>query len=286
MTSRTLALLGLICSLFASAARGQDPFGAIEGLVKDTSASPVAAHVAAKNLDTAFTKEVTAETSGFFRLPLLPVGRYSVTVDAPHFATLIRQPITVNVSETVRVDLALALATVKETLTITSDAPLVDTSTNALGAVVTGREIVDLPLNGRNFTQLGLLQSGAAPLTAGLIEAGGPLRQGQTYSVNGARPEQNNYLIDGAQNLNRMDSGYALKVPVDAISEFRILTQTAPAEYGGTAGATTTVITRSGGNNFHGNLYEFIRNNNLDTRNFFSKDVEPLHQNQFGGTFG
>jgi hypothetical protein len=286
MTSRTLALLGLICWLFASAARGQDPFGAIEGLVKDTSASPVAAHVAAKNLDTAFTKEVTAETSGFFRLPLLPVGRYSVTVDAPHFATLIRQPITVNVSETVRVDLALALATVKETLTITSDAPLVDTSTNALGAVVTGREIVDLPLNGRNFTQLGLLQSGAAPLTAGLIEAGGPLRQGQTYSVNGARPEQNNYLIDGAQNLNRMDSGYALKVPVDAISEFRILTQTAPAEYGGTAGATTTVITRSGGNNFHGNLYEFIRNNNLDTRNFFSKDVEPLHQNQFGGTFG
>ena len=286
MTSRTLGSLGLICSLFASTARGQDPFGAIEGLVRDTSASPVAARVGAKNLDTGLIKEVTAEANGFFRVPLLPVGRYSVTVDAPHFATLIRQPITVNVSQTVRVELKLALATVKETLTVTSDAPLVDSSTNTLGAVVTGREIVDLPLNGRNFTQLGLLQSGAAPLTAGLITAGGPLRQGQTYSVNGARPEQNNYLIDGAQNLNRMDSGYALKIPVDAISEFRILTQTAPAEYGGTAGATTTVITRSGANNFHGNLYEFIRNNNLDTRNFFSKDVEPLHQNQFGGTFG
>jgi hypothetical protein len=121
--------------------------------------------------------------------------------------------------------------------------------------VVTGREILELPLNGRNFTQLGLLQAGAAPLPSGLITAGGPMRQGQTYAVNGTRPEQNMYLIDGAQNVNRMDGGYALKIPVDAIAEFRILTQTAPPEYGGTGGATTAVVTRSGGNDFHGTLY-------------------------------
>ena len=116
--------------------------------------------------------------------------------------------------------------------------------------------------------------------------AGGSLRAGQAYAVNGQRPESNNYLLDGAANLNRVDGGYALKTPVDAIQEFRILTGTAPAEYGGTGGATTTVITRSGGNAFHGSLYEFFRNDRLDARNFFSAEVEPLKQNQFGATAG
>ena len=171
-------------------------------------------------------------------------------------------------------------------MTVTGGAQLVETSTNALGRVVTGRELVDLPLNGRNFTQLGLLQTGVAPLTAGVATAGGSLRQGQAYAVNGMRPEQNMYLVDGAQNVNRMDGGYALKLPVEAIAEFRILTQSAPPEYGGTGGATTSVVTRSGGNQFHGNLYEFLRNDAFDARNFFSAEVEPLKQNQFGGTIG
>ena len=161
-----------------------------------------------------------------------------------------------------------------------------DTTTNALGRVVTGRELVDLPLNGRNFTQLGLLQTGVAPLTAGVATAGGSLRQGQAYAVNGMRPESNMYLVDGGQNLNRMDGGYALKLPVEAIAEFRILTQSAPPEYGGTGGATTSVITRSGGNQFHGNVYEFVRNDAFDARNYFSEKVEPLQQNQFGVTIG
>jgi hypothetical protein len=169
---------------------------------------------------------------------------------------------------------------------VTSGAQLVDTATNVLGRVVTGRELVDLPLNGRNFTQLGLLQTGVAPLTFGVATAGGSLRQGQAYAVNGMRPEQNVYLVDGAQNMNRMDGGYALKVPVDAIAEFRILTQSAPPEYGGTGGATTSVVTRSGSNRYQGSLYEFVRNDVFDARNFFSTEVEPLNQNQFGATIG
>lgn len=266
---------------------GQDPDGAIEGSIVDKSEGRVnGAHVVARNLETGFSKETTTAQDGLFRLSLLPVGRYSVNVEAPSFAALQQSPITVNVSQTVRVQLRLALATVSSAVTIAAETPVVDTSTNTLGAVVTGREIVDLPLNGRNVTQLGLLQTGAAALPSGLIQAGGPLRQGQTYSVNGARPEQNMYLIDGAQNVNRMDGGYALKIPVDAIAEFRILTQTAPPEYGGTAGATTTVVTRSGSNRLHGTLYEFLRNDKLDTRNFFSRDIEPLKQNQFGATAG
>ena len=185
-----------------------------------------------------------------------------------------------------RINPQLAPSSVKEAVTVSGTAQLVDTSTNVLGRVVTGREIVDLPLNGRNFTQLGLLQTGVAPLTAGVATAGGTLRQGQAYAVNGMRPEQNMYLVDGAQNLNRMDGGYALKLPVDAIVEFRILTQSAPPEYGGTGGATTAVVTRSGGNQHHGSLYEFLRNDAFDARNFFSREVEPLKQHQFGGTVG
>jgi hypothetical protein len=115
---------------------------------------------------------------------------------------------------------------------------------------------------------------------------GGSLRQGQSYAVNGQRPEGNNFLLDGAQNVNRMDGGYALKIPIDAIAEFRILTNTAPPEYGGNTGSTTSVVTRAGGNAVHGTAYEFFRNDILDTRNYFSAAVEPLKQNQFGVTAG
>ena len=280
-------MVGAVLCLFSTQMHAQDPVGAIEGRVTDPSASSLAgAHVAAKNLDTELTKEAVTGTSGLFRISLLPVGRYRLTVDALRFAVLVRESMAVNVSQTVRVELQLDLAEVKSTLQVTGEAPLVDASTNTLGAVVTGRQIVDLPLNGRNFTQLGLLQAGAAPLTGGLVQAGGPMRQGETYAVNGTRPEQNMYVLDGAQNVNRMDGGYALKIPVDAIAEFRILTQTAAPEYGGTGGATTAVVTRSGTNQFHGTVYEFLRNDKLDTRNYFSTGVEPLKQNQFGGTGG
>jgi outer membrane receptor protein involved in Fe transport len=277
----------LVFFLSAIAAQAQETTGAIEGVVTDrTAASVSGARVTAINLDTGFTKETVSGRDGFYRLLLLPVGRYTVTAEAPQFATLALEAIQVNLGQVARVNAQLELPTVTETVTVSGGAQLVDTTTNALGRVVTGRELVDLPLNGRNFTQLGLLQTGVAPLTAGVAAAGGSLRQGQAYAVNGMRPESNMYLVDGGQNANRMDGGYALRLPVEAIAEFRILTQSAPPEYGGTGGATTSVITRSGGNQFHGNVYEFLRNDVFDARNFFSEKVEPLKQNQFGGTIG
>ena len=286
MTRFIVALVGCL-GLMTSGLGAQETTGAVEGAVTDQTASAlVGARVVAINLETGFTKEAITASDGFYRLLLLPVGHYTITVEAPKFATLIREAIEVNLGQTVRVNAQLALPTIAETVTVSGGAQLVDTSTNALGRVVTGRELVDLPLNGRNFTQLGLLQTGVAPLTAGVATAGGSLRQGQAYAVNGMRPESNMYLVDGGQNVNRMDGGYALKLPVEAIAEFRILTQSAPPEYGGTGGATTSVVTRSGSNQFHGNLYEFLRNDALDARNFFSEEVEPLKQNQFGATIG
>ena len=214
------------------------------------------------------------------------MGPYELRVSVPNFGEYVRSGIQLEVGQTARIDVQLQVAKEKETVNVDARAPLVDSGSNVIGNVVTGRELVELPLNGRNFTQLGLLQPGVAPMTAGLAEAGGSLRAGQAYAVNGQRPESNNYLLDGVTNVNRVDGGYALKTPVDAIQEFRILTETAPAEYGGTSGATTTVVTRSGSNQLHGTVYEFLRNDALDARNFFASSVEPLKQNQFGVTLG
>jgi hypothetical protein len=286
-TAIALALLVLSTFVAPRRASAQDPRGTIEGAVRDRTAAAIAgARVTAVNIDTGLSKETDTAADGFYRIVLLPVGRYRVTVDATGFARLVQETIDVSVGQSVRINAELELSSVTETVKVTGGAQLVDTSTNALGRVVTGRELVELPLNGRTFTQLGLLQTGVAPLTAGVARAGGSLRQGHAYAVNGMRPEQNMYLVDGTQNQNRMDGGYALKLPVEAIAEFRLLTQTAPAEYGGTAGATTSVVTRSGSNQLHAALYEFLRNDAFDARNFFSEKVEPLKQHQFGGTVG
>lgn len=265
----------------------QDAVGALEGLVTDSKNTSLAGvTINLKNLDTNSVRVQTSNSEGRYRFALLDVGRYSLTADAPGFAHFTQSPIEIAVSQTVQLNIPMVLATVKESITVGGIPPTIDTTTNTLGKVVGSKEVLDLPLNGRNFAQLGLLQAGVAPLSAGLAVEGGSLRSGQSYAVNGQRPEANNFLLDGAQNVNRMDGGFALKIPIDAIAEFRILTNTAPPEYGSNIGSTTSVVTRAGGNQFHATVYEFFRNDALDTRNYFSKDVEPLKQNQFGATVG
>jgi len=124
------------------------------------------------------------------------------------------------------------------------------------------------------------------PLTPGLLEAGGPARQNQAYAVDGQRPESNNFLIDGADNVSSVDGGFVLKPPIDAIAEFKILTHNADAEFGRNTGSTTNIVTRSGSNSFHGALWEFFRNDAMDASDYFTQSVQPLKQNQFGATFG
>jgi len=279
---KTLGLALALCSALCA----QDTTAVLEGQITDESGGViVGAAVRAVNVKTGYQRTQSTTSAGAYHFAL-PVGDYDLQVTMAGFAQHVQSAIQLNVSQTARIDIQLRVAKEKDTVSVTTEAALVDAGSNVIGNVVTGTQLVELPLNGRNFTQLGLLQPGVAPLTQGLALAGGSLRAGQAYAVNGQRPESNAYLLDGVSNVNRVDGGYALKTPVDAIQEFRILTQTAPPEYGGTSGATTTVVTRSGGNNFHGNLYEFLRNDHLDARNFLASDVEPLKQNQFGGTFG
>ena len=266
---------------------GQDPTATLEGYVSDRTGGRISgASVRVASPATGLTRTQTTGESGAFAFVSLPVGEYELRITARNFSEFVQKQIRLSLNQTFRIQVVLDVAATRQEVLVDGQAVFVEVGTNALGKVVTAREVLDLPLNGRNFTQLGLLQAGVAPLTAGVSSAGGPLRAGQAYAVNGQRPESNNYLLDGARNVNRADGGFAIRTPIDAIAEFKILTHAAAAEYGGTSGGTTSVITKSGSNEFHGAAYEFLRNDKLDARNFFAEEVEPLKQNQFGATLG
>jgi hypothetical protein len=261
--------------------------GSIRGTVSDPSGAVVdAATVTANQTETGLSRTAMTDRAGAYVLLELPVGHYQLQVEAKGFQRYLQQGIILNVNETATIPVRLAVGAQTQQVDVMADAQLIQGTVTSLGKTVSEREVLDLPLNGRNFTQLGLLQPGVVPLTPGLAEAGGSLRDGQAYAVNGQRPESNNFLIDGANNFNGVDGGFVLKPPVDAITEFRILTHNANAEFGNSLGSTTNIITRSGTNRFHGALWEFLRNDVFDATNYFASTTEPLKQNQFGGTFG
>lgn len=283
-TLRKICFLFLVCLCWRAWA--QDPVGALEGQVKDASGAVVSsAEITASNRLTGIRIVQRSTGDGSFHFSSLPAGEYDLRISAEGFAVFTATLIRIDIGRTVRIPVKLEVAAGHSEVNVTGIGATVDVGPT-LGNVVSSHEATDLPLNGRNFTQLGLLQPGVAPLTGGLAEAGGLVRANQAYSVNGQRPESNSYLLDGVGNMDNVNGAFAIRVPVDAIGEFRILTLNAPAEYGGTSGATTSAVTKSGGNDFHGDVYEFLRNNDLDTRNFFASQVEPLHRNQFGGTIG
>jgi outer membrane receptor protein involved in Fe transport len=268
-------------------ARAQQITGSVRGSVVDPSGAIVQnAGVAAKQRETGFTRSSITDRDGNYSLIELPVGHYQITVEARGFRKYLREDIVVNVNATLTLPVRLTVGSENESLEVSANADLLQTTVSSLGKAVLQRELLDLPLDGRNFSQLGLLQPGVAPLTAGLREAGGSLRDGQSYAVDGQRPESNNFLIDGADNDNAVDAGFVIKPPIDAIAEFRILTHNANAEFGRSTGSTTNIITRSGSNAFHGALWDFFRNDAMDASDFSTSTIQPLKQNQFGGTFG
>jgi hypothetical protein len=273
--------------LFAPITYAQQITGSIRGTVTDSSGAIVeGATVSAKQSETSLTRATITDRAGAYVLLDLPVGHYQLQIERSGFQTYLQQGITLNVNEAAAISVSLKVGTATDKVEVNADADLIDATTTSLGTVVTERELLDLPLNGRNFTQLGLLQPGVVPLTPGLAEAGGSLRASQAYAVNGQRPESNNFLIDGANNFNAVDGGFVLKPPVDAITEFRILTHNSNAEFGNSLGSTTNIVTRSGTNQLHGAVWEFFRNDVFDATNFFATETEPLKQNQFGASLG
>jgi outer membrane receptor protein involved in Fe transport len=261
--------------------------GNIRGTIIDPSGAVVqAATVTAKHLETGLMRSTVTDRSGNYVLVELPVGHYRLEVTAKGFEKYVQDGITLDVNQAATLVVHLRVGSESQQVEVNANATLIQNTTSSLGQTVMQREILDLPLDGRNFSQLGVLQPGVVPLTPGLLEAGGPARQNQAYAVDGQRPESNNFLIDGADNASSVDGGFVLKPPIDAIDEFRIMTHNANAEFGRNTGSTTNIITRSGTNSFHGALWEFLRNDAMDSSDYFTRSVQPLKQNQFGATFG
>ncbi|HEV2177632.1 MAG TPA: TonB-dependent receptor [Terriglobia bacterium] len=283
--------VGWMSLLFAGILMAQETTGSIRGTVLDPSGATVpGARVTATQAETGLVRTAVSDRQGAYLLVLLPLGHYRLEASAKGFQEFVQEGITLSVNQTAAVPIHLVVGSATQSVQVTANTSLIETADTTLGKTVGEREILDLPLNGRNFSQLGLLQPGVAPITPGLAQAGGSLRDGQPYSVNGQRPESNNFLIDGADNFNSVDGGFVLKPPIDAIAEFKILTHTANAEFGSAAGSTTNIVTRSGSNQFHGAAWEFLRNDALDAANFFENAdgfaKSEYRQNQFGATLG
>jgi outer membrane receptor protein involved in Fe transport len=295
-TARGAVACALAAVLCAPATVQAQATGGITGVVTDESGAVLpGATVQATSQATGLQRSATTGTDGFYALPLLPPGVYSVAASLTGFAPLTREGVRVTVAETARVDLGLKVGQVAETVVVQSDAPLVETTNATLGIVIDEKKVVDLPLNGRNFTQLGTLIPGVVAPPLGLGGQAGDATPGgfgattAGFNVNGMRNQSNNFLIDGATNNDTFNTGFVLRPPPDAIQEFKILTHSYNAEYGRNAGSVVTLVTKSGSNDWHGSAWEFNRNDALQARNFFAPADQPkpvLKQNQFGAALG
>src|SRR5882757_5716485 len=283
-----LRLLALL-SLSAVAAFSQATTATIQGVVHDqTGAIVPGVSVPITNLETQVSSKWVSGPEGNFTAPFLQPGEYEVAVEKAGFKRSVRRGITLSVADTSRIDVTLEVGATTDTVTATAEAPLVKVDTSELGQVIQSKEIDELPLNsqtGRNFTSLMTLVPGAFRTNpVGLFDA----PQGNSsFSVNGQRDGANNYMIDGADNNEVLLGIVTTLPPPEALGEFKLQTNTFSAEFGRAGGAVINVTTRSGTNEIHGSLYEFLRNSTLDARGPFDRaSLPPLRQNDFGATLG
>src|SRR5579864_5331912 len=283
------ACLGLS---LASALYGQAESGTIVGVIRDQGGAVVpGATVTLVNEGTHFTRSVVANQVGEYTAYSFPTGRITISVAQPGFQKLVRTGIVLTAADTLTVDLALTVGNVQETVQVTGEAPLLQSQTAAVSSLISNQQILETPLNGRAFTQLMPLSTGAAPTASNMqASVGNGQVSNVAISVNGSVANNNTYLIDGFDNRD-MWINYLIMVPtLDSIQEVRILASNYSAEYGASAGATTVVQTKGGTNQFHGDAYEFFRNSDLDANTFFNNRNRlarpPFHRNEFGGTAG
>ena len=271
--------------------------GSISGVVSDPSGAVVeGASVVAINTLTGVKSEVTTDTKGFFSLPALPVGTYDLEIIREGFKTFRVTGLTIDANSALRADATMQLGAKVETMIVTSDAVHVETESTQMGDVITAKSMTAVPLNGRAYTDLLSLQPGVSPYSAGDTgtpgisdrDVSGDLNSGN-QSVNGQRETSNGFMVNGTNVEEGKNNGAAIIPNLDAIEEFRIITNNFDAEYGNYSGGQVNVVTKSGTNKFHGSGFEFLRNTALDAKNYFaaSTDATPVfRQNQFGGTFG
>jgi hypothetical protein len=290
--SLKFALLLLLGVTLPGQIFGQVDTGAISGTVKDTSGGVVAgARVTLTNEGTGVSISTTSGSQGEYVFSPVKIGHYSVSAEFKGFEKVQQNNVTVDVQQKVLIDIALPPGQSQEVVVVNAAPPALQTQDASVGQVIEERAVNALPLNGRNFTFLAQLSAGVTQDqqdTRGLGASG-------SFAANGLRPAQNNYLLDGLDNnANLVDflngTAYAVRPPVDAIAEFKVETNDYSAEAGRSAGAVLNATIKSGTNQFHGNAWEFIRNDKLDAANFFENSGGiprgEYRQNQFGATFG
>ena len=281
----------LICFLLSAlTVWGQAPVGQINGGVTDPSGAVIAgASVTLINPATNLRRETSTNAEGLFNLPALPPGTYNLQVEAKGFPKQAREGIELQVGQVARIDFALQVGNVTETIQVTGGAPVLQSETSELGTVIENRRIVELPLNGRNYLQLVSLAPGATtngPASSQGQQRMGGARNSFSLNVSGQRVHFNHFLLDGIENTDPNFNTYLLLPSIDALQEFKVESGIFQAEFG-RAIAQINVSTKSGTNALHGSVFEFVRNANLDAKNFFDRGnapIPPFKRNQFGAT--
>lgn len=295
-------VLGLISMAAGIPLFAQLPTGTILGTVKDASGAVIpGAMVTAQDVETGVVRSIATDDTGGYRFNALPVSHYDITVKASGFSSSTQRGLVLNVDQQAVVNFSLQVGTTAQQVVVTGEAPLVNTTSASLGGLVNEQRIQNLPLNGRNYLDLTLLQPGVSQDTV-MINAGGGT-QGTIFSSNGAPIIANNFLLDGAplQNLFGFNGASAVgsSLGLDGIREYKVITSNFPAEYGLRMGSQMTIVSKGGSDQFHGDVFEYLRNRVLDARNFFESNQElcpstptscprspQYERNNFGGAFG
>lgn len=282
--SISLALFMLTVTPIGMFGQSQANTGIIEGSVLDPSGRAIpAAEVTMTNTGTNFSRVVKTDGDGRFRGLLLPLGPYKVVAKAPNFGTTAREGLDLAVGQTITLALALSLSQIDQVISVTGEAPILETSRVESSTYLDQRSVRDLPNNGRNFLSL-------VPLSPGVSIVQGP--DGDEISINGQKGINNNVSIDGADNNNpffgeqRGGQRPAFTVSLDAIKEFQVVSDNAPAEFGRSSGGFINVVTKSGTNDLHGTLHEYQKWTGLTSRLIDGTRLSAFSQEQFGGTFG
>jgi len=266
----------------------------VNGVVKDPSGAAIPnAQVVLTNVNTAVARTTTTNNDGAYDFPSVVPGDYTMRASATGFASVSQPAITLEVSQTATLDFELKVGTTTQNVTVNAaEGATLETSTSELGTVVSTQEVTDLPLNGRNFTQLLTITAGVSTINRDQNAGGGGNWAGNSLgsfsypAVNGARNRSNYFMLDGANDLDTIESKYNYAPIVDAIQEFKTQGHNDLAEYGAAAGGIVSVVTKSGTNQFHGALWEFLRNSAMDSRGYFESSLAPLRQNQYGASVG
>ncbi len=293
-----IALAATLLLTTALTAAAQQNTGTILGLVKDSSGAVVpGASIIILNEETSLTRTVTTGENGAFRAPALPVGRYTVRVELAGFRPQAQRGLILEVAQELVVSPTLEVGAVtQEEVVVSAEAPLVNITSSALGTVVNEQSMSNLPLNGRNYVDLTMLQPGVSQQTLATT-GGGATASGTWFSANGAPVRSNNFTLDGAPMTNAAAAATASEagttLGVDGIREYKVVTSAFSAEYGMVMGSQTVMVSKNGTNLWHGDVFEYVRNSAMDARNFFDYQTTsrgrrlPLFQrNNFGGSFG